>query len=99
MEGGRYGSVHGPSGMGFDLRSADRHRSYDGKTVGYGRLAKMAMAMAMALLRAAAMAADSADDGHSGRPAFACLLRAASAEACLQPLIKVGIPRSRSSYR
>ena len=51
VEGGRYGSVHGPSGMGFDLRSADRHRSYDGKTVGYGRLAKMAMAMAMALLR------------------------------------------------
>ena len=43
MEGGRYGSVHGPSGMGFDLRSADRHtrRSYDGKTVGYGRLAKI----------------------------------------------------------
>lgn len=46
---------------------------------------------------AAAMAADSADDGHSGRPASACLLRAASADACLQPLIKVGIPRSRSS--
>ena len=43
VEGGRYDSVHGPSGMGFDLRSATvligcyiGIRSYDGKTVGYG---------------------------------------------------------------
>ena len=35
----------------FDRLIGIDYRLYDGKTVGYGRLAKMAMAMAMALLR------------------------------------------------